>query len=101
VGSIPTALTTKRSTTLLSLIGGAFIRRGRASVRQAICMPALVAIRFNPDMKVKYNQLIDAGKPAKIALTAVMRKLILLANTLLKAQQTLDLKSRSQAARVA
>ena len=67
--------------------GRAFIRGGRASVRQAIYMPALVATRFNPDMKAKYKQLIKAGKPAKIALTAVMRKLILLANTLLKANR--------------
>ena len=65
--------------------GRAFIRGGRASVRQAVYMPALVATRFNPDMKAKYKQLINAGKPAKVALTAVMRKLILLANALLKA----------------
>ena len=50
-------------------------------------MPALVATRFNPDMKAKYAQLINAGKPAKVALTAVMRKLILLANALLKANE--------------
>jgi transposase len=51
-------------------------------------MPALVATRFNPDLKAKYNQLTNAGKPAKVALTAVMRKLIVLANTLLKANRT-------------
>jgi transposase len=68
--------------------GRAFIRGGRAAVRQAVYMPALVAARFNPDMKAKYRQLIDAGKPAKVALTAVMRKLILLANALLKANRT-------------
>jgi transposase len=51
-------------------------------------MPALVATRFNPDLKVKYNQLTNAGKPAKVALTAVMRTLILLANALLKANRT-------------
>jgi transposase len=50
-------------------------------------MPALVETRFNPDMKAKYTQLINAGKASKIALTAVMRKLILLANTLLKANR--------------
>jgi transposase len=43
-------------------------------------MPALVATRFNPDMKTKYKELMNAGKPAKVALTAVMRKLIVLAN---------------------
>ena len=68
--------------------GRAFIRGGRAAVRQAVYMPALVAARFNPDMKAKYRQLIDAGKPAKVALTAVMRKLIVLANALLKASRS-------------
>ena len=37
-------------------------------------MPALVAARFNPDMKAKYAHLIETGKPAKVALTAIMRK---------------------------
>lgn len=64
--------------------GKAFIRGGRAHLRQALYMPALVAIRFNPDLKAKYDQLIAAGKPAKLAITAVMRKLIVLANALLK-----------------
>jgi len=47
-------------------------------------MPALVAMRFNPDLKAKYRQLIDAGKPAKVAITAIMRKLVVLANALLR-----------------
>ena len=64
--------------------GRAFIRGGRASLRQAMYMPALVAMRFNPDLKAKYRQLIDAGKPAKVAITAIMRKLIVLANALLR-----------------
>jgi transposase len=50
-------------------------------------MPALVATRFNPDMKAKYNQLTNAGKPAKVALTAITGKLIVLANALLKANR--------------
>lgn len=50
-------------------------------------MPALVAARFNPDLKAKYNQLIAQGKPPKVAITAIMRKLIILANTLLKADR--------------
>jgi transposase len=65
----------------------AFIRGGRADIRQALYMPALVAARFNPNMKAKYAQLLDAGKPAKMALTAIMRKLIVLANPLLKANR--------------
>jgi len=62
--------------------GSAFIRGGRASLRQALCMPALVAMRFNPDLQAKYRQLVDAGKPAKVAITAIMRKLVVLANAL-------------------
>lgn len=67
--------------------GKSFIRGGRANVRQALYMPALVAARFNPDLKAKYQQLIAAGKPAKIAITAIMRKLIVTANALLKANR--------------
>ncbi|MEZ5823898.1 MAG: hypothetical protein R3C97_03895 [Geminicoccaceae bacterium] len=50
-------------------------------------MPALVAARFNPDLKAQYEQLIARGKPAEIAITAVMRKLIVTANALLKADR--------------
>lgn len=67
--------------------GKSFIRGGRANVRQALYMPALVAARFNPDLKAKHQQLIAAGKPAKIAITAVMRKLVVTANALLKADR--------------
>jgi transposase len=51
-------------------------------------MPALVAVRFNPDLRSKYDQLIAAGKPAKLALTAIMRKLIVMANALLRDGRT-------------
>lgn len=64
--------------------GKRFIRAGRAHLRQALYMPALVAIRFNADMKAKYQALVAAGKPPKVAITAVMRKLIILANALLR-----------------
>ncbi|HEX8484246.1 transposase, partial [Sphingomonas sp.] len=67
--------------------GKSFIRGGRANVRQALYMPALVAARFNPDLKAKYQQLVGAGKPAKIAITAVMQKLIVTANALLNADR--------------
>ena len=42
-------------------------------------MPALVAGRFNPDLKACHDRLKNAGKLAKVALTAVMRKLVVLA----------------------
>ena len=64
--------------------GRAFIRGGRANVRQALYMPALVAMRFNPDLKAKHQSLIAAGKPQKVAITAIMRKLVILANALLR-----------------
>jgi len=64
--------------------GKSFIRGGRANLRQALYMPALVAIRFNEEMAEKYKSMREAGKPAKVAITAVMRKLIITANSLLR-----------------
>ena len=64
--------------------GKRHIRGGRAQLRHALYMPALVATRFNPDLTAKYNALVAAGKPTKVAITAVMRKLVILANTMLK-----------------
>jgi len=64
--------------------GKSFIRGGRANLRQALYMPALVAIRFNEEMAQKYKSMTEAGKPAKVAITAIMRKLIITANSLLR-----------------
>ena len=55
--------------------------------RRAICLPAVVATRFNPDMKAKYEQLISTGKRKKLAVTAIMRKRIVTANALLRDQR--------------
>ena len=60
------------------------ISGGRAEVRRALYMAALTASRSNPLLKAFYDRLIAAGKPAKVALTALMRKLIVLMNHLLK-----------------
>jgi transposase len=57
---------------------------GRAAVRRALYMAALVAARSNPLLREFYLRLRAAGKPAKVALTAVMRKLIVLMNQILK-----------------
>lgn len=67
--------------------GRAFIGGGRKPLRDALYMPALVAMRFNPDLQAKYTALCDAGKPAKVAIVAVMRKLIEMANALIKADR--------------
>ena len=60
------------------------IRGGRSTLRRAISMPALVATRFNPAMKATYERLVRSGKPPKLALTAVMRKLLVLADALIR-----------------
>ena len=64
--------------------GKATIQGGRKQLRDALYMPALVATRHNPDMRNKYKAMIQQGKPQKVALTAIMRKLIELANVLVK-----------------
>ena len=46
--------------------GKAFIQGGRKHLRDALYMPALVAMRFNPDLKAIYDKLRNAGKPAKV-----------------------------------
>lgn len=63
--------------------GQRHIKGGRMPVRNALYMAALSAARFNPDLKIVYQRLRNAGKPPKLALTAVMRKLVVLANTLI------------------
>lgn len=64
--------------------GKEHIQGGRASIRHAVYLPAVVATRFNPDMKAKYEQLVSTGTCKKLAITAVMRKLIVMANALLR-----------------
>ena len=64
------------------------IRGGRAPLRQALYMPALVAVRFDAAMMAKYEALLAAGKPPKVALVAIMRKLLILANALLRHART-------------
>lgn len=57
---------------------------GRAPVRAALYMAALVASRRNPVLHAFYQRLRAAGKPAKVALVACMRKLLVIANAVLK-----------------
>jgi len=56
------------------------IRGGRGAVRTGLYMAALVATRHNPILRPFYLRLRAAGKPPKLALTAVMRKLLLFLN---------------------
>ena len=57
---------------------------GRAPVRVALCMAALVSTRHNPVIKHFYQRLCAAGKAKKVALTACMRKLLTILNAMMK-----------------
>jgi transposase len=64
--------------------GSRTIWGGRAHVRATLYMSALVAVRYHPVLKKFYEHLRAAGKPAKVALTACMRKLLTILNALVK-----------------
>jgi transposase len=60
---------------------------GRAHVRAVLYMSTLVAVRYNPVLKRFYERLRTAGKVAKVALTACMRKLLTILNAMVKHQK--------------
>ena len=64
-----------------SMTGG-----GRASVRAALYMGALVASRSNPVLKALYDRLLQVGKAKKVALIAVARRLLTFANAIIRSQ---------------
>lgn len=64
--------------------GQRHIKGGRMTLRNALYMASLSAARANPSLKAFYQNLRAKGKKPKVALTAVMRKLIILANILIK-----------------
>lgn len=57
---------------------------GRADVRSALYMSTLSAIRFNPVIAAFYKRLRESGKKAKVALTACMRKLLVILNAMMR-----------------
>jgi transposase len=61
---------------------------GRAHVRCILYMATLSATRYNPVIKRFYNRLIEAGKTPKVALTACMRKLLVIINSMLRYSTT-------------
>lgn len=67
-----------------TLRGKRSIWGGRAPVRAALYMATLVATRFNPVIRAFYQRLCAAGKPKKLALTASMRKLLVILNAMIK-----------------
>lgn len=60
---------------------------GRPQVRKVLFMAAMVASRYNPVIKAFYERLVAAGKPKKLALTACMRKLLIILNAMAKARK--------------
>jgi transposase len=70
------------------LRGKRAIYGGRRQVRHGVYMAALVAARHNPNLRNFYLRLRAAGKPAKVALTATMRKLLIVLNSSLKPDLT-------------
>lgn len=60
------------------------IRGGRADVRTGIYMAALTAAHRNPVLRAHYQRLVAAGKPKKVALTACMRRLLVILNAMVR-----------------
>lgn len=63
------------------------IRGGRAHVRAALYMAALSASKCNPVLRAFYQRLLAKGKPKKVALTAVMRRLLTILNAIIRDQK--------------
>ncbi len=71
-----------------TLRGKRMIGGGRVHVRRVLYMPTLVAIRFNPQIRAFYEQLLAKGKPKMTAVIACMRKLIIALNALIRDNTT-------------
>ncbi len=67
-----------------TLKGKRLVWGGRAPVRAALYMAALVGTRCNPVIRAFYRRLLAAGKPKKVALTACMRKLLTILNAMMR-----------------
>jgi transposase len=68
--------------------GQAHIRGGRANVRSVLYMATMTAIRCNPVIKAFYQRLLAKGKLKKVALTACMRKLLVILNSMIRKQKS-------------
>jgi transposase len=67
--------------------GQRHIRGGRAAVRAALYMPAITAMQHNPVIRELYQRLIRSGKHHYVAITACMRKILVILNAMLKSNQ--------------
>lgn len=64
--------------------GNRMIRGGRSQIRTAMYMAMMSAIQCNPTFKAKYEQLLAAGKPKKVAIIACIRKLVITLNSMVR-----------------
>jgi transposase len=67
--------------------GKSFIGGDRTAVRSALFMGAMVAARYNPDLKAFRDRLVLAGKPKLVAIIATARKLLIILNAILRDNQ--------------
>ena len=74
------------------------VRGGRQHVRNVLYMAALSAVRWNPDLREFYERLCAAGKQFKVAVVAVMRKLVTLLNALLHQNREWQLEAPAREA---
>jgi transposase len=70
-----------------ALRGRRMIAGGRPAVRHVLYMATLTAIRHTPVIAAFYQRLVTAGRPGKLALTAAMRKLLVILNAILRDQR--------------
>jgi len=73
-------------------VGRARINNGRRLPRRLLYMAALTAVRFNPRLKEFYERLRKKGKPYKVAIVAVMRKMLTILNVMLNKNEMWKLK---------
>lgn len=110
IGSLPEpgALTGKQIASLAGLAprardsgtirGARTIFGGRAEVRTILYMASLSAMRYNPELRPFYRRLRQAGKPSKVAMTAVSRKLLTILNAMVRDMKHWEPKMTTTAA---
>jgi len=85
----------RQSTSGTSLNKSSLSKMGHKRLRKSLYMPAMSAVRYNPIMIKFYAKLLTKGKPKKVALCAVMRKLLVIAYGVLKSGKKFDVNYKT------
>lgn len=85
----------RQDTSGTSLNKSSLSKMGHKRLRKALYMPAITAVRYNPIMIKFYEKLLNKGKPKKVALCAVMRKLLVIAYGVLKSGEEFDVNYKT------